>query len=167
MFDEFKMLQVTEHLPFMRIYVEKTGSILICSFFRMDNFANLSSVPNPLKDKASQKLSSTTANHNRSSSRNLIGQMSSSNHNRVFYLYIITLLVHSNITHALTQINIGLLLHDQSLWSVANDSFSNKDSVEIMYRIMYKPVMSNPINAALDLCEQLVTKQVSSLSNYP
>ncbi|XP_075243504.1 glutamate receptor ionotropic, NMDA 1-like isoform X2 [Convolutriloba macropyga] len=129
----------------------------------MDNFANLSSVPNPLKDKASQKLSSITANHNHSSSRNLIGQMSSSNHNRVFYLYIITLLVHSNITHALTQINIGLLLHDQSLWSVANDSFSNKDSVEIMYRTMYKPVMSNPINAALDLCEQLVTKQVAVL----
>ena len=66
-----------------------------------------------------------------------------------------------------TDVRIGLLLHEESLWAVANDSIVSKVASEQALRFItiYKPVMSNPINAALDLCEQLVTKQVSSELN--
>ena len=74
---------------------------------------------------------------------------------------VLLLLINLDSITCLTRINIGLLLHDQSLWNVANDSFSDKDSPDLEYKTLYKPVMSNPINAALDLCEQLVTKQAS------
>ncbi|XP_063722805.1 glutamate receptor ionotropic, NMDA 1-like isoform X2 [Symsagittifera roscoffensis] len=76
---------------------------------------------------------------------------------------VLLLLINLDSITCLTRINIGLLLHDQSLWNVANDSFSDKDSPDLEYKTLYKPVMSNPINAALDLCEQLVTKQVAVL----